>query len=59
MKINLTNIFGVRLIVCGVGVVLNDEDEPPIGSNFDDERLLVNDKRFGFSDDNCFVYDDE
>ncbi len=51
-----TNNFDVRFVVCGVGVVLNDEDELPIGSNFDDddERLFVNDKRLGCSDDNCF-----
>ena len=52
-----TNNFDVRFVVCGVGVVRNDEDELPIGSNFDDvdERLFVNDKRFGCSDDVCFV----
>ncbi len=56
---SITNIFDVRFIVCGVGVVLNEEDELPIGSNFDDERLFVNDKRLGCSDGNCFVYNDE
>lgn len=50
----------MRLVDCGVGVARNDDDELEIASNFDDdERLFVNDKRLGFSDDNCFVYDDE
>ncbi len=52
IKKKTTNNFDVRFVVCGVGVVRNDEDELPIGSNFDDvdERLFVNDKRFGCSD---------
>lgn len=50
----MTHSFDVVLIVCGIGVVLRDDDVLLIGSNFDD-RLLVIDKRFGFSDEICFV----
>jgi hypothetical protein len=45
-----TNNFDVTLDDCGVGVALIDKDEPPVVSNFDDERLLVIDKRLAFSD---------
>ena len=56
----MTNNFDgllVLLLDCEVDVDFTDVVEPIIASNFDDERLLFNDKRFDGSADVCLRYD--